>query len=111
MEYRSYTNGSMNLKCQTRNSALSAINWYRDGVLLDLSRDTMDVNVTSSNRRNSYYESTLSICDIPDAIVGEYTCEVNNALGNDSEAYAVQGKKVSPLIERVEAEAHRNSKS
>ena len=47
--------------------------------------------VTVTDRRNSYFDISLNICDSPDAIAGRYRCEVGNNLGHDSEYYTVQG--------------------
>ena len=46
----------------------------------------MTISVT--NRRSSYFDITLNICDIPDSIIGNYMCQV----GNVSEEVEVKGE-------------------
>ena len=45
----------------------------------------------ATDRRNSYFDITLNICDSPDVIAGQYRCEAGSRLGLDSEYYTVQG--------------------
>ena len=51
----------------------------------------MSVSVT--NRRSSYFNITLDICDSPDNVVGVYRLQVANQFGMDSSAaIEIQGK-------------------
>ena len=91
MQYSTFTNGSIKLVCQTRYS-LSAINWYKNGVLMNLTGENIHVNEASRNRGSSYFESAITICNPPDTLVGNYSCNVSNNLGSDSEVRRVNGK-------------------
>ena len=51
------------------------------------------MSVSVSNRRSSYFNITLDICDSPDNIAGVYTLQVANEFGMDSSAaIEIQGK-------------------
>jgi hypothetical protein len=60
-------------------------------MLLDINDDTMDMSVRVTNRRNSYFDINLDICDSPGAIAGTYRCEVSNKLGSDSANSTIEG--------------------
>lgn len=91
MSFNKYANGSFNLVCKTRNSPPSSITWYRDGVPLEIDGNSTDLNVSVTNRRSSYFDITLTVCDSPSDVVGNYTCEIGNEFGNSSKSYAIQG--------------------
>ena len=82
---------AITLVCSTRSSPPSIIRWYRDGTLLDRNGNTTDMAVTVTDRRNSYFDVTLNICQSPATVVGTYRCRAGNRLGDDSEYYTVQG--------------------
>ena len=49
----------------------------------------MSVRVT--DRHNSYFEITLTICGSPNDMAGTYMCEAGNEFGSDSATHSVTG--------------------
>ncbi len=85
------TNHSVTLVCRTQNSPPTIIKWYRDNTLLDIDGNSTDMSVSVTNRQSSYFDITLTICDSPANIAGEYSCEVGNRLGSDTQNITLQG--------------------
>ena len=82
----------MKLTSSIRNAPPSSVKWYRDNTLVDINGKSTDMSVRMTNRVYSYFETSLTVCDSPDNIIGTYTCEVSNRLGRDTESYTVRGK-------------------
>ena len=49
----------------------------------------MSVSVT--NRHNSYFDITLTVCDLPEIMAGVYKCEAGNRRGMDTETHTING--------------------
>lgn len=91
MEYVRSENGSVNLVCKTSNSPPTSIKWYRDSTPLEIDGDSTDLSVRVTNRGSAYFEISLSVCDSPDGVVGNYTCKISNRFGNGSRSHELRG--------------------
>ena len=94
LNYSSSSNTSIALVCSTQDAPPSSIKWYRDDTLVDINGNSTDMSVRVTSRSSSYFETSLTVCDSPDYIIGTYTCEVSNRLGRDTESYTVRGKRI-----------------
>ena len=95
INYSSSTSTSITFVINTRNAPPSSIKWYRDDTLVDINGNSTDMSVRVTNRQSSYFETSLTVCDSPDNVIGTYTCEVSNRLGRDTESYTVRGKTLT----------------
>ena len=96
LRYSTARNGSLTLVCQTRGSPPTTnISWYRNGVQLDVHRESgLEMTVALTERSTSTFETTLQICQ-PGAILnGSYIFKVNNGLGTYTESVEIRGTKL-----------------
>ena len=101
ISYSSSTSTSITFVINTRNAPPSSIKWYRDDTLVDINRNSTNMSVRVTSRSRSYFETSLTVCDSPDNIIGTYTCEVSNRRGRDTESYTVRGKRILSYSHRT----------
>ena len=68
----------LNIVCTTTSYPPTSITWYKDDAPLNVTQGNVSMTISITNRRNSYYDITLLVEDVPDTLVGIYSVAVGN---------------------------------
>ena len=98
MEHSVSEDGSLTVVGQTRDAPPTEIQWFREGVLLDVNGDPYyNTTLTVTDRQNSSYNVSLQICQPGVNINGNYTLEVSG-LGYDADSIEIEGNHCSAAV-------------
>ena len=68
----------LNIVCTTTSYPPTSVTWYKDNAPLNVTQGNVSMTISITNRRNSYYDITLLVEDVPDTLVGIYSVAVGN---------------------------------
>ena len=83
---------ALTLRCTSTNSAATNVIWTKNGIPLPIDGQKYKVSQTVISRIYSTYENELKIHDLPDNLLGNYTCNVSNAFGSSHRSIGVEGE-------------------
>ena len=74
--YTDSTNSSTAFIAKTHTSPPTNITIYKDNVKVDIDKSTIQMNTEVTNKRSSYFDIIITICDSPENIIGNYALEI-----------------------------------
>ena len=70
--------------CQAVGEPVPDINWYFNGVIVNVSDNSSKYMIMSRSLNITATENTLTVYNVISSDVGTYTCNATNVVGNDS---------------------------
>lgn len=93
--------GSAELHCNYKSTLPVTIVWSRDHQPIDMN-DPLKYDVLSEYRNTTHNSSILLISNIVATDIGEYLCEVRNAIGKAHTSFHVSFLPETPIFEQIE---------
>lgn len=80
------------LNCTSTNSPATNVTWLRNGNILQTNGGKNQFYQTVTSRQKSIYQNVLVVDDNIENVIGNYTCNVTNKLGNSNSTLTIRGK-------------------